>query len=79
MILSKFAGYQGSSMEIRISYDIENMDIKEVRHILVCDVYEGAYVNIAELLFEKFPSIFHFIVHSINWEEVYQEHLKASN
>jgi hypothetical protein len=77
--LSKFAGYQGVSMEVKVLYDVEKMDVAEVHHIMICDVYDNLYVNIADMLFEKFPSIFNYIVHSVNWEEVYLSHLQDVN
>jgi len=75
MTLSHYTNENSVGMEIIVDYNTTHKKVEEVISIIVTDVTDMAEIDIAPILYHKFPNTINYLVDSINWNKEYEKYL----
>lgn len=78
MTLSHYRNFQTTGMEIIVDYNPAMKKVEDVINIIATDITDQAEVDIAPVLYHKFPSIIKYLIDSIDWNKEYESYLKHS-
>jgi hypothetical protein len=78
MTLSHYQNFETTGMEIIVDYNPTMKQVEDVINIIATDITDRAEVDIAPVLYHKFPSIIKYLVDSIDWEKEYKGYLQHS-